>query len=80
MEEAAVPHHWRPIKEKGGGDQRFAEVDQAVTKAGGSLVFADAEQNSHPERWFALVDVTNVKDPDAMWSDIGVNGPVKKFP
>jgi hypothetical protein len=75
-----VPHHWRPIKEKGGGAQRFAEVDQAVTDAGGSLVFAGAEENSRPQRWFALVDVTNVKDPDAMWSDIGVNGSPKKFP
>jgi hypothetical protein len=75
-----VPHHWRPIKEKGGGAARLEEVDQAVKAAGGELVFAGAEENSHPERWFALVDVENVQDPDAMWSAIGVNGSSKKFP
>jgi hypothetical protein len=74
-----VPHHWRPIKEKGGGAQRLAEVEEAVIDAGGSLVFAGAETNSHPERWFALVDVTNVSDPESMWDEIGANGSAKKF-
>jgi hypothetical protein len=43
------------------------------------LVFAGAEENSHPQRWFALVDVKNVADPDAMWDTIGANGSAKKF-
>jgi hypothetical protein len=78
--EAAVPHHWRPIKEKGGGSTRHDEVKRIVEDAGGELVFAEAEENSHPARWFALVDVQNVGDPDAMWDAIGVNGNAKKFP
>jgi len=77
---SAVPHHWRPIKEKGGGDTRLSEVEQAVEDAGGSLIFASAEENSHPQRWFALVDVKNVADPDAMWDAIGTKGSAKKFP
>jgi hypothetical protein len=75
-----VPHHWRPIKEKQGGDARRAEVEEAVVAAGGDLLFAGAEENSHPAKWFALVDVTEVQDPDAMWSTIGANGSPKKFP
>ena len=59
---------------KGGGDTRRAEVEQAVEDAGGSFVFAGAEENSHPQRWFALVDVKDVADPDAMWTPSAQTG------
>ena len=74
-----MPHHWRPIKEGAGGNTRVTEVANEVVSAGGQLLFVGPEQNSNPERWFALVDVSGVGDTDAMWSNIGTKGPPKKF-
>jgi hypothetical protein len=73
-----VPHHWRPIKEKGGGDARREEVTQVASDFGGELVFADSDLDDR--KWYALVDVTNVNDPEEMWKKIGTNGPPTKFP
>jgi hypothetical protein len=78
-QEAAVPHHWRPIKEGSGGATRKAEVESEVTTAGGELLFVGSEENTNPERWFALVDIDGVGDTDAMWNSIGTKGPAKKF-
>jgi hypothetical protein len=77
--EKRMPHHWRPIKEGAGGNTRVTEVANEVVNAGGQLLFVGPEQNSNPERWFALVDVSGVGDTDAMWSNIGTKGPAKKF-
>jgi hypothetical protein len=79
VEEAAVPHHWRPIKQGSGGATRVNEVTDAVKAAGGSLLFAGPEQNTNPQRWYAFVDVAGVNNTDAMWNNIGTNGPAKKF-
>lgn len=74
-----MPHHWRPIKEGKGGEARLTEVETAVSDAGGTLLFAGAEEGHGPEKWFALVDVSGVDDPDAMWRSIGTNGSTQKF-
>ena len=38
----------------------MTEVANEVVNAGGQLLFVGPEQNTNPERWFALVDVSAV--------------------
>jgi hypothetical protein len=74
-EEAAVPHHWRPIKPGAGGDTRKTEVDSIATQFGGDLVIVGPEEGTtNPERWYAAIEVSGVSDPDEMWKQIGTKG------
>lgn len=74
-----MPHHWRPIKEGAGGTARKQQVVQEVTAVGGTVLFVGSETGTSPTRWYALVDVTAVADPDAMWKNVGTKGSAKKL-
>jgi hypothetical protein len=75
--EAAVPHHWRPIRKGAGGQARVTEVAGIATQFGGTCVICGPEEGTNPERWYAAIETSSVADPDSMWKQIGTNGPKK---
>jgi hypothetical protein len=69
-----MPRHWRPIAPDNPGPKaRIKEVREKVDKHKGKLEFCGREKDAN--RWWALVDVKDVADPEKMWQDVRTQGP-----
>ena len=69
-----MPRHWRPIEpDNPGPKERVKEVKQIVENDhGGKLLFCGPEEGTR--KWWALVDVRGVGNPDAMWTKVRTVG------
>jgi hypothetical protein len=72
-----MPKHWRPIApDNPSTKDRIDKVRKIVEDDHkGKLKFCGYEEGT--EKWWALVDVKTVSDPDKMWEDIRSLAPGK---
>lgn len=65
-----MPKHWRPIAPDNPGPKDRVKTVRKIVEDDykGKLEFCGYEEEG--ELWWALVDVTNVGDPDQMWKDV----------
>jgi hypothetical protein len=72
-----MPKHWRPIAPDNPSPKGRVDTVRGIVEDvhKGKLEFCGHEKGA--DRWWALVDVKNVSDPEKMWKDVRSLGPGK---
>jgi hypothetical protein len=75
--EEEMPRHWRPVAPDNPGPKQRAENIRKIVEDdhNGKLDFCGREEGGR--LWWALVDVSNVRDPQRMWDRVGALAPGK---
>jgi hypothetical protein len=73
-----MPRHWRPIAPDNPDPKKRVEEVRGIVESDehkGKLLFCGRERDEN--KWWALVNVKDVRDPEKMWREVRSLGPGK---